>query len=431
MRRQYWWSGQDGNDERDKDGSIQTGESESSNFATPVHYRRDPRQINPVPRRIYILGVGNIGSFVAHSLAGIPNRPPITLLLSSPRRLTAWSEHGQAIKLTTDGLMDAKLQFDVEYARRPSPEQAGKKEEEGDGQQSDEDALAAPTNSPDSRKEDTIHNLIVSVKAYHTVDALKRVSHRLTPESSVLFIQNGMGIVEEVNTHVFPDPAKRPQYILGVVSHGIYQTGQFSFTHAGHGTIALAILPRTVRGITPYFESTSLYLLRTMTRTPVLAAVGFAPTDLLQLQLEKLAVNAIINPLTALLGCQNGDLLHRPSLSRVIRLLLSEISLVIKALPELQGITNVGVRFDIRRLEGQIIGVATKTAANRSSTLQDIDNGRATEIDYITGYIFRRGEEVGIQCVLNYMLMHMVKAKARLEGERRGNLLPFEPESSD
>ncbi|KAL8965747.1 MAG: hypothetical protein Q9197_006348 [Variospora fuerteventurae] len=234
-----------------------------------------------------------------------------------------------------------------------------------------------------------------------------------------------MGVIEEVNDLVFPDPVTRPQYVLGITSHGVYRKQPFNLIHSGHGTTALAILPRDIEEVKPDFESSALYLLRTITRTPALAAVGFAPTDLLQLQMEKLAVNAIINPLTALMGCLNGDLLQRTSISRVMRLLLAEISIVIRSLPELQGVPNVNTRFDIRRLEAQVLGIAEKTASNKSSMLQDISQGRLTEIEYINGYIIRRGEEAGIRCVLNYMLMHIIKAKGRLEGERQGVILPL------
>ena len=407
-----------------------------------VRYKMAQQRTVNVPRRIYILGAGNIGGFIAHSLAGIPNRPPMTLLFSSRTSMNNWDEQGQSLKLTTHGLQDTKSDFDVEYVQRPRPpaEEAPEAEEvEGTSpsvpegapevEYFDDTSLSVPDSSVLQTGE-TIHNLIVSTKAFNTVDGLKRVAHRLTSKSSVLFLQNGMGIIEEVNERVFPEPEKRPQYLQGVISHGVKQIKPFSLNYSGQGTTALAILPRNIEEIKPDFEPSALYLLRTMTRTPVLAAVGFPPTDLLQLQIEKLAANAIINPLTALLNCSNGDLLHRPSISRVIRLLLAELSLVIKSLPELQGVPNVKMRFDIRRLEHIVIDIAGKTAANKSSMLQDFSGGKRTEIDYITGYLVRRGEEVGIQCILNYMLQHMVKAKERLQGERRGKLLPFDNRSS-
>ncbi|KAL8967318.1 MAG: hypothetical protein Q9183_002975, partial [Haloplaca sp. 2 TL-2023] len=421
-QRHYWWPSKKdhGTQKTDLEGGLDGQYLEEP--SPVVRYTKAQRRTVNVPRRIYILGVGNIGGFTAHSLAGIPNRPPMTLLFSSRISMNNWDEQGQSLKLTSHGLQDTKSEFDVEYVQRPRPVA----EEAPEVEEVKGTSPSVPAEAPEVEQTgETIHNLIVSTKAFHTVDALKRVAHRLTSESSILFLQNGMGIIEEVNERVFPEPEKRPQYLQGVISHGVKQIKPFSLSYSGRGTTALAILPRNIEEIKPDFEPSALYLLRTMTRTPVLAAVGFPPTDLLQFQIEKLAANAIINPLTALLNCSNGELLNRPSISRVIRLLLAEISLVIKALPELQGVPNVKMRFDIRRLEHIVIDLAGQTAANKSSMLQDIHGGSRTEIDYITGYLVRRGEEVGIQCILNYMLQHMVKAKDRLEGERRGKYTAF------
>lgn len=428
LHHHYWWPAHNSNGDETAAASNQADSSQAkasgaSELSPLVRYRSSQRSTVDVPRRIYILGAGGIGGFVAHSLASLPQPPPITLLLSTRQRLSDWYEQGQSVKLTTHGMLDTKSNIDAEDIRppKPTPELASAE-------------LASATNSPLSLsassncpQDGIIHNLIVSVKAFSTVGALMKVAHRLTPESSILFLQNGMGIIEEVNERVFPDPTQRPQYMLGVISHGVYTTKPFALVHSGAGTIALAILPRNIEEVKPHFVPSALYLLRTLTRSPVLAAVGFAPTDLLQLQIEKIAINAIINPLTALMDCLNGDLLHRPSISRVMRLLLAEISLVIKSLPELQGVPNVKMRFDIKRLEGQVIRIATKTAANRSSMLQDIRRGQQTEIEYLTGYLVRRGEEVGIQCVMNFMIKHMVKAKEGMERERHGHLLPIEP----
>ncbi len=274
------------------------------------------------------------------------------------------------------------------------------------------------------------------MKAPQTVRAVQAVAHRLTHESTILFLQNGMGIIDEVNDEVFPDEKYRPTYIIGVVSHGLYSTRNFSVIHAGEGTIALGVMPRmpmTERKQPEYLTqlaASARYLLRTMTRTPVFVAVGFPPTDLLQQQLDKLAVNCILNPLTALMDCKNGALLSNFSLARVMRLLLAEISLVIKNLPELKNVPNVNVRFDPLRLERLVVSIANSTTGNTSSMLQDLRVGKLTEIDYINGYIVKRGEEMGVHCVMNYMLVHMIKGKRKISQEQ-ADLLPFVAEGQD
>ena len=278
---------------------------------------------------------------------------------------------------------------------------------------------------------ETIYQLIVSVKAPQAVKAIQAVAHRLTSYSSILLLQNGMGIVDELNKKVFPDDMYRPTYIVGVVSHVLYSNRPFSVVHAGEGTIALGVLPRIhmdegiqVESLNQ-MSSSARYLMRTMTRTAVFVAVGFAPTELLQQQLDKLAVNCIINPLTAILDCKNGELPGNFYFKRVVRLLLAEISLVIKSLPELKNVPNVKLRFDTLRLERLVFSVARTTAEHYSSMVTDIRSGRLTEIDYINGYIVKRGEEMGIHCVMNYMLMHIVKGKNKITSQEKADLLPL------
>ena len=477
-------------------------------------FEESPGQIFQARHRfdgtIYILGVGNLGSFVAHSLAGLPARPPITLLL---RDLQAriWEERGGSIDVTGRGMTETRHGFNYELlpridkrdqssdavdsetsateteAERPTsgssryaePSQgpgSGKEtfisearpEHEGTvfaesaelqqprhatprntagevearvvaGEESQVHARSASTDldsepadlrtkhinqrldaiSGFENEEQTIRNLIVTVKGPDTVRALQAVAHRITKDSAILFLQNGMGIIDEINEKLFPDEDARPTYIIGVVSHGLYPKSMFSVIHAGEGTIALGIMPpmpmkeNTSRRQLRDVSASARYIMRTITRTPLFVAVGFPPTDLLQQQLDKIAVNCIINPLTAIFNIKNGDLLFNFHFTRVIRLLLAEISIVIRNLEELKNVPNVNMRFDPLRLERLVFSIANSTAANKSSMLQDVEANKNTEIDYINGYIVKRGEQMGLHCVMNYMLVHMIKGKRK------------------
>ena len=521
VRTHYWWSGQR-EEELGKGAVVDEKNADSIDDSLTEEKTLHPSYVQPrkhkAPKRIHILGAGNLGAFVAHSLAGIPNRPPITLLLHR-RQLRIWEDYGCSIEIITRGMRETRQGFDAEAVRWlpenssiPVEDRAGKEEKSSNrtavGEQQDPlpgdltlktgntSAVNAPTldqiktvaddslqphrpgkmfalderilqagepatlqteinawfaqaeqevdevqrNEKDivvsnqirsGEQEEMIYHLVISVKAYQTVKAIQAVAHRLTRDSSILFLQNGMGIVDEVNERLFPDEKHRPTYIVGVVSHGLYSNRPFSVVHAGEGTIAMGVLPRMPKGKSTqpeaiYQLSTSArYLMRTMTRTAAFVAVGFYPTDILQQQLDKLAVNCIINPLTAILDCKNGALIYNYYFTRVVRLLLAEISLVIKNLPELKNVPNVNMRFDTLRLERLVSSIANTTAENYSSMVQDIRSGRLTEIDYINGYIIRRGEEMGIHCVMNYMLMHMVKGKNKITSQEKANLLPL------
>jgi len=408
-----------------------------------------------VPRRIHILGTGSIGKLVAHSIRGVANPPPVTLLLHKKSLLSAWENSKKEITIQDDGIEVKRKGFDAELlplVRRQHGVEMKNGEpdlyEQEDGLRPHEaaqvvkseevrDAFTGKVENEDGvapEDDDTIHNLIVTTKAALTASALANIRHRLSPSSTICFLQNGMGIIDEVNRKLFPDVEERPNYMQGIITHGVNvppavaARDPFYAVHAGHGTIALSLLPSRkakrsstdlARGAEDIHDTqselwaeSSRYLLRTLTRTPVLCAVGFTPTELLQLQLEKLAVNSVLNPLTVLLDARNGSILYNFAITRNMRLLLAETSLVIRSLPELQNIPNIAKRFSSQRLETLVVNVANTTRDNISSMLADVRAGRQTEVEYINGYIVRRGEEIGIKCVVNYSTMQMVMGKS-------------------
>ena len=516
----YWWPPRERVEERNGSQDYEQLQPGESSLAFDGEDQRIHMEDGEVSKSIYVLGAGNLGNFTAHSLAGIPRPPSVTILLRR-RQLQNYLEHDSSIDVTTRGVKQTRRGFQVElllpHSQNPLPQESheaidteqlfpGGLEQNHlpsspflDPQSVDaveghqpsfglekRNAIMenyAPRNGPpnttsrnigdldaesDLKKEgvenpwstqaeyrerrprlkdqkdapkfeagvgaensnNMILHLIVSVKAPQTVRALQYVAHRLSRDSTILFLQNGMGVVDEVNAKLFPDEKHRPTYIIGVVSHGLYSTKSFSVIHAGEGTIALGVLPRLPMDGRDRPEhltqlaASARYLLRTMTRTPVFVAVGFPPTDLLQQQLDKLAVNCIINPLTGIIDCKNGALLSNFHFTRIMRLLLAEISLIIMNLPELKNVPNVKMRFDTIRLERLVVSIVSSTAGNTSSMLQDLRQGRQTEIDYINGYIVKRGEEMGVHCVMNYMLIHMIKGKRKIVQEQ-SELLPF------
>jgi 2-dehydropantoate 2-reductase len=53
--------------------------------------------------------------------------------------------------------------------------------------------------------------------------------------------------------------------------------------------------------------------------------------------------------------------------------------------------------------------LATQMAGAFSSTAQDLNRGRSTEIDALNGYVSRRGAELGIPAPVNHALFTLVK----------------------
>jgi 2-dehydropantoate 2-reductase len=319
--------------------------------------------------RIHILGLGNLGRLFAHALAKADNTTPITLLLHRASLVDAWEQAGQKIELTTDGTPDRTGSFDVELVSSQGPQ-------------------------------DSIDNLIVATKTIKTTSAVSAIRNRLSSYSTLLLTQNGMGTTEELNEQVFKDPSTRPNYLASITSHGVYSQGPFRSVHAGLADVAIGRVGQS---------SAPQYLIDKIVQATVLSAREVLPPELLLLQLQKLVINAMINPLTVIFNCRNGELFNRGSIAQVMRKLLREASQVIQSFSDIQGNPTSMSRFSEQNLESIVLDVAKKTAKNTSSMLQDVRAGRETEIDYINGYIVKRGKQAGISCTNNEKLVNMIK----------------------
>jgi 2-dehydropantoate 2-reductase len=125
---------------------------------------------------------------------------------------------------------------------------------------------------------------------------------------------------------------------------------------------------------------------------------------------SKLIINVGINALTALVGVPNGQLLGSEATAGLLGELVEEAVKVARAL---------GVRLAYEDPLARVREVAELTGKNRSSMLQDFDNRRATEIDFINGAVVREAEARGISVPVNRTVTQLIKAvEARFRRER-------------
>ncbi len=226
--------------------------------------------------------------------------------------------------------------------------------------------------------------LLVLVKSYQTAQAIAQAKALLAPEGLVLTLQNGLGNLEQIAAVVGAERAA-----LGTTSEGAAVVRPGVVRHAGRGLTHLA--GEQLRPVASLFQ-----------------AAGFNThlvdqADVDSLLWGKLAVNAGINPLTALLRRPNGYLLENEAARQLMETAANETATVAAA----QGIPLPYASAAERAAE-----VAQATAANLSSMLQDVLNGRPTEIDAICGAIVRLGHEHGVPVPTNELLLRLIEANA-------------------
>jgi 2-dehydropantoate 2-reductase len=222
---------------------------------------------------------------------------------------------------------------------------------------------------------------LVLVKSWQTEFAAQRLAACLADDGLALTLQNGLG-----NREALARALGANRVALGVTTSGATLLGPGRVISAGEGIVALNGTP----GLGPLGE--------------VLRRAGFQVenvADAQSLLWGKLIINAAINPLTAVMGVPNGELLRRPEAHRLMAELADEAAAVAVAL---------GIRLHYEDPVAAAELVAQRTAANRSSMLQDIQHGRPTEIDAICGEIVRLGEKSAVPTPVNRVMWQLVKA---------------------
>jgi 2-dehydropantoate 2-reductase len=117
-------------------------------------------------------------------------------------------------------------------------------------------------------------------------------------------------------------------------------------------------------------------------------------------QWNKLFINCVINPITALTRQENGVVLS-PLLQETVQSIIREaVSVAAKE----------GIVTDERKVLDIVSSVAGKTAGNTSSMLQDVLKGRMTEIDSINGYIIAQAKKHDLKVPVNEALLALVKS---------------------
>lgn len=226
---------------------------------------------------------------------------------------------------------------------------------------------------------------IIFVKSHQTEQAARKAQAILKPSGLALTLQNGLG-----NREVLAETLGEARAWQGVTAHGATLLGPGYVRHAGTGPTHLETRPEIAARAA---EVASLF-----TRAGLDTHLS---DDLAGLLWGKLLVNAGINALTAILRVPNGALARSPAADSLMARAVAEAAAVAKA---------KGIKLPYADPVRAAREVATATAANRSSMLQDVLRGSRTEVDVINGAIVREAGCLGLGAPVNEFLAETVKA---------------------
>ncbi|MBL4942085.1 MAG: 2-dehydropantoate 2-reductase [Colwellia sp.] len=232
--------------------------------------------------------------------------------------------------------------------------------------------------------------VMLCLKSYKVATALNEIAAHLNTKRNnnalIVLAHNGMGTLTELPQSIIN---KHNIYAL-LTTHGCLRTAPLTITHTGAGTTDIGLLS----GISDLTEQQALSQLLNI----ALPTVTYHQ-KIKQKQWLKLAVNCVINPLTAINNIDNGQV-NNVEYAATTVFLLKEIVAVANA---------EAVNLEQVDLEKKVQEVSEATAKNCSSMRCDVLAGRKTEIDYINGYIHRLGIKHGIATPENTKLWQAVK----------------------
>ncbi len=225
--------------------------------------------------------------------------------------------------------------------------------------------------------------ILFCVKTVDTVSTAKSLAPFIGSGASFLCLQNGVENAAQVRAATAIDAIPAVVY----VAVSVPQPGHIK--HVARGDLVLPESPAT-RTLAEVFER---------------ARIPCRLTDNIEGELwAKLLWNCALNAISALGRASYGEIAAAADAHRLMQAVVDEFMNVAHA---------AGVR--LPNLPDQAAGmagvmkIATQMSEAMSSTAQDIQRGRRTEIDALNGYISRRAAELGVAAPVNHSLFTLVK----------------------
>ena len=230
--------------------------------------------------------------------------------------------------------------------------------------------------------------LLFSVKSLDTEAAAQSLAPHLDPDAIVLGLQNGVDNIERIRAHL-PNPV-----IPAVVYVAAAMAGPGIVRHTGRGDLVIGAMDRGAKALPPgSLEAAAAMFER--------ADIPCRISGNIEGELwAKLLMNCAYNAISALGRAQYGRIAASPTAQEVMQEAVREVIAVAEA---------DGVTLPPGDLIEAACRLADAMAAATSSTAQDIARGKRTEIDYLNGYVVRRGAARGVPTPVNRTLHALVK----------------------
>lgn len=226
--------------------------------------------------------------------------------------------------------------------------------------------------------------VLFCVKTTDTVEAARNLASVLSPRATVISLQNGVDNVQQMREAANIDAVPAAVY----VAVSMPEPGHVK--HVSRGDLVIGPGSERTKSVAGIFAG---------------AGVACRISDNIDGELwVKLFWNCALNAASALGTARYGRIAASPDARTLLQDTVNEVWAVARAAHiVLPGLEDPTAAFD------GAMRIATEMSEAFSSTAQDVNRGKRTEIDSLNGYIARRGAELGVPTPLNHALFTLVR----------------------
>ncbi len=225
--------------------------------------------------------------------------------------------------------------------------------------------------------------IFLFVKSYSTAEALQNVSNYLNSSSIIVSLQNGLGNIEEIRKLIPSD-----RIVYGSTTIGAAKSSPVEVISGGTGVINIGGSENShVQKVHHLLNSAGMN--------------SYTVEDPDYYLWHKAVINAGINPIASILGITNGEILTNSYASELQERIVMEV---------VNSAAANSINLNYKEMLKTTRDVCEKTSSNRCSMLQDLQNGRKTEIENINGKIIEYADKKGIELPYNRSLYLLIKS---------------------
>lgn len=382
-----------------------------------------------------------LGTLLAYHLRQtLPQKHAVSLICNSRDVVPKQIIPNNVVRIEHSGVIMSARNIDFEFPsiQRPSRPSAVT------------GAEATPAEDQDPKP---IESLIVTDPPTATRPTLNSLIHRLSPQSTIVLMQTGLGVYEKLITTLFPNPARRPHFIIGSPRQNVWLKKANHAVHNLAGAIDFSIVPdprgRDFEAMlrSPYVTSSSRGLRLTdiankdkdpefaeyaSLRNTVAVLTGLDALNVSWLPMEEgemvlrrdLVVRAVSDALGVVLGLRNGELLSTSSSKKLAETLIKEVQGAFRTQWQAELRAQIPSDEDRTRampslprglgrkaLMADLVRHLLVTEEYRAPMLNDIQMGIPTQVRYGLGYLVQIGRTYGFPMPATVALYRTVRAR--------------------